>query len=485
MPVNKKQFAVNSLWKILEQFASKGVSLIVTFVLSRILLPDDFGLITLTAVFTNLSDILIDGGFSTALIRKEHVDELDYAAAFTINSSMAVLLYIILFLTAPLISDYYNTPELTSVLRVLGLVFFVQSFASVRNSIINRNMQFKLLFFCNMVACILSGIAGIIFACCGFGVWSLVIQRLLQMVILNIVLFIKVKWKISLRLDIKRVKSMLKFSLGVVGASLLNFAGGNIYSLAIGKKYSVSDLGYYDKAGQLPMQFSLYTFGAMSNVLLPTLSSCQTDIERVKAIVRKVVKMTSFLIMPMMVGLALVSKEAVVLFFSDIWIPAIPMMYATCLYYLATPYMLINVQVFFALGRSGLRVKTEVIRLTLMTIGLIIFGFVMDCSVIQLAWVSGVIAVLVSAISFYEVGKIISYKISDAFQDVWKALVATLVMGGLLVLFENCIIIDNLVLSLICKGIIGFLTYLGMCFILKIPELNDVVGLIKRKKSNE
>ena len=484
--VTKKRFALNAVWKILEQFSAKGISMIVSIVLARILSPNDYGLLALTAVFTNLSDILIDGGFGTALVRKETVDEYDYGAVFSVSSSVSILLYAIVFFAAPYVAQYYSSPALTTVLRVIGLTFFIQAFSAVRNGIVNRNMQFKLLFFCNTTASIISGVFGIVAAYSGLGVWALVIQRLSQQTILTILLFIKVKWKIKWKFDLKRIKEMLSFSIGVVGSSLLNYVGGNIYNVAIGKKYSVTDLGYYDKGGQLPMQFSLYTFGAMSSVLLPTISSCQSDLERVKKIIRKVVGMTSFLIIPLMTGMALVSREMIVLLFSEKWLPSVPIMQCSCLYYLATPYMLINVQVFFALGRSHLRVKTEIIRLALMAASLALFGFVLNCSMNELAFVCAVIAVLVSFITYVEVRKLIQYQVAELFGDLWKPALASIIMGVLLILFQKTVSIESAIISLLAKGILGVSIYAATAYIMKMPELKDFMDLIRRRrKTNE
>lgn len=484
MTVSKRKFAINSAWKILEQFSAKGISMLVSIVLARILSPNDYGLLALTAVFTNLSDILIDGGFSTALIRKETIDEYDYSAVFSVSSSMSIILYIILFFIAPYVAQYYAAPELTTVLRVIGLTFFIQSFSAVRNGIVNRNMQFKLLFICNTTASIASGVIGIIAAYSGLGVWALVIQRLSQQIILTVMLFIKVKWKIQWKFDLQRIKEMLSFSLGVVGSSLLNYVGGNIYSIAIGKKYSVTDLGYYDKGGQLPMQFSLYTFGAMSNVLLPTISSCQSDLERVRKIIRKVVGMTSFLIIPLMTGMALVSREMIVLLFTEKWLPSVAIMQCSCLYYLATPYMLINVQVFFALGHSQLRVKTEIIRLAMMAIGLAFFGFVLNCTMNELALVSAVIAVLVSLVTFIEVRKLIRYEFLELFHDTWKPLLGSAIMALAILLLQQTVSLESTIISLVIKALLGIAVYSVMVFVLKMPEKNDFIDLIRRRKVN-
>ena len=482
MEINKKQFAMNSLWKILEQFSAKGISMIVSIVLARLLLPSDYGLIALTGVFTGLSDILIDGGFSTALIRKEKVDEYDYSAVFSVSSSMSIFLYSILFFIAPFVADYYGEPQLTLVLRVVGLTFFIQAFTAVRNGIVNRNMQFKLLFYCNSTASMISGVMGIVAACMGFGVWALVVQQLSQQLILTIILFIKVKWKINWKFDFIRIKEMLKFSIGVVGSSLLNYLGGNIYSIVISKKYSVTDLGYYNKGEQLPMQFSLYTFGAMSNVLLPTISSCQCYIERVKNIIRKVIVMTSFLIMPLMAGLALTSKEVICILFTAKWMESVPIVPCMCLYYLATPYMLINVQIFFALGHSELRVKTEIIRLSLMAAGLGIFGFELGCSMTQLALVSGIIAVMVAFITYLEARKLIGYSTREVIKDMVKPALCTIVMA-IAVFAISYLVPDGygVMLPFIVKVITGAAVYAIASIICKSEGLLEILSLIGRK----
>ncbi len=481
--ITKKQFAVNSIWKILEQFSAKGISMIVSVVLARLLLPKDYGLIALTAVFTNLSDILIDGGFSTALIRKEKVDDYDYSAVFSVSSSISIALYAMLFFAAPFISEYYNEPDLTLVLRVIGVSFFIQSFTAVRNGIVNRNMQFKLLFYCNSIASISSGLIGIAAAYLGYGVWALVAQRLSQQLILTIILFIKVKWKVRWKFNASRIKEILKFSSGVVGASLLNFIGGNIYSVVIGKKYSVTDLGYYSKGEQLPMQFSLYTFGAMSSVLLPVISSCQSDKERVKQIIRKVVIMTSFLIMPLMAGLAFTSKEVILLLFTDKWIQAIPIVPCMCVYYFAAPYTLINVQIFFALGHSELRVKTEILRLFLMGLGLGIFGFVLDCSMTSLALVGGVIALIMALVTYYEAKKLIDYKVIEVFNDMKKPAVCTAIMSAAVYLVSLLIGEHGFIVDFIVKASVGVIVYVILSIVIKSEGLSEVLSLIGRKNN--
>lgn len=487
--INKQQFIKGSIWKIIEQFSVKGISLLFSIVLTRLLTPEAYGLIALTVVFINLSDILIDGGFSTALIRKKEVDDYDFSCVMFVSFSIAIVLYSLIFIGAPFISRYYETAQLTSVLRVIGLILFIQAFSSVRTALVNRNMQFKLLFKCNFTGTVISGMVGIICALSGLGVWALVVQRLLQLGVSTLLLLLKINWKFRFRIKIDRLKEIFSFSIGVVSSSLINYLGSSIYSLVVGKRYSVTDLGYSDKGAQLPTQISLYTFGAMSSVLLPTLSSYQSDLEKIKQITRKVVQMTSYLITPLMVGLALTSREVIILLFTDTWLPAVPIMQANCIYYFATPFMLIFVQVFFALGRSSLRVKTEFIRMMLQILGIVVFGIALKCSIYQLSYVIAIVAVLSAFFTYLFAKKMIRYNLIEFICDIYKPIIASAIMGFSIYLCDivlNNYIVNSNILLFICKLIVGSLIYILMSAVMKISGFVELKRLIEEtKQKNE
>ena len=484
MEVTKKQFVTGASWKIVGDFSVKGITFLVSIVLMRLLEPEDYGLIALTAIFTSLSDIIIEGGFSTALVRKKEVDAVDYGCVLSISWLVSLVLYVSLFAAAPAVARYYDEPRLTGVLRAIGVILLLQAFTSLRTAIVNRNMQFKLLSICNTIGSVISGVIGIAAAYFGMGVWALVIQRVSQVFITNALLFVKVKIGIKLNLKWSRLKEMMKFSLGVVGSSLINYLGGSIYSAVIGKKHSVEELGYYDKGSQLPMQLSLYTFGSMSSVLLPTLSACQDDLQRVKAISRKVVGMTAYILFPMMVGLILTSREITLLLFSEKWIKSVPMMKSFCIYYLATPFMLINVQVFFALGHSYLRVKTEIIRLVLMGVGLVLGTMVFKFSVSDLALMMAVIAVIAALTTFVETRKLIDYSWKEVINDIWRPLFATAIMAGLIIVADRVVSqgfglqLANIV-SLAMKAGCGVIVYLILSKLMKMNEFGELLQLLK------
>lgn len=489
--ITKAQFISGAIWKVVEQFSAKGLSMLFSIFLVRLLNPEDHGLIALTVVFTNLSDILIDGGFSTTLIRKKEVDEYDYSSVWLISISIATVLYTIIFLIAPMISSYYGEPQLKAVLRVISLLLFIQAFSSIRTAFVNRNMQFKLLFKCNFWGTAISGVLGILAAKAGWGVWALVVQRLMQQLILTALLLMRLRWKMVWRFSYSRIKQMLRFSIGVVASSLINYLSSSLYSLIIGKKYSVVDLAYFDKGGQLPTQISLYTFGAMSNVLLPTLASHQSNIERVKQIVRKVAQMTAYLIAPMMVGLALVSEEIVILLFTEKWLPIVPIMQWNCLYYFATPFMLINVQVFFALGSSSKRVKAELIRLGMMVFGAITFGIILSCSVTELALFCAVVAVLSEFITYLDVRSMIGYSFKERVEDRVLPCFSAIIMGGVILmidsLFLSKVAFSN-ILRLFIKVLIGVIVYCLLSVVLKLKGFQEIMALLKsvgKRKTHE
>lgn len=485
--ISKKQFIKGSIWKIIEQFSTKGVSLVVSIFLTRLLSPNAYGLIALTMVFTNLSDILLDGGFSTALIRKKEVDDYDYSCVMVVSFSLSGILYFLLFIGAPYISDYYGEEELTLILRVIGLMLFLQAFSAIRTAIVNRNMQFKILFKCNFWGTLLSGIIGILAALMNLDVWALVIQRLLQLTLSTVFLFLSIRWKIKFRFSINRLKEIFKFSSGVVLSSIINYLSTSLYNLFVGKRYSVTDLGYSDKGTQLPQQVSLYTFGAMSSVLLPTLSSYQSDLGKMKNIVRKVVRMTSYLITPMMVGMVFVSQELVIILFTETWIPAVPIMQAYCLYYFATPFMLIYTQVFFALGHSNSRVKTELIRMIMLIGAIGLFGIGLNCTIYQLAYVCAVVAVLSALVTFFEAAKMINYKLKEFLCDIKLSTTASLIMGMILYVSDIAIKSNNIIpvgFVLVVKVLIGSGIYLLFSDIFKMEGYEELKRMLNSFRRN-
>lgn len=484
--ISREQFAKGTLWKLLERFAGRGISLAISVVLARLLTPDDYGLIALTTVFTNLSEILIDAGFGTALIRKKEVDDGDYACVFTISAGISTILYFILFAIAPFAAGYYKRPELTEVLRVMSLVLFIQAFASTRNAYVNRNMQFKLLMKCNTVAAVISGAIGIGCAYAGLGVWALVIQRLVQQTIITLLLFIRLKWRPRFRFNKKKFNELFGFSAGVIGASLVNYVENCVNTLVVGKHYSVADLGYMDKANILPEQISLNSFGAMTNVLLPTVSSYQNDIAKLKLVIRKVVRYTTYIMFPVMLGMLVVSREAIYVIFSEKWLPAVPMMRFICIYYIATPLMLIDVQVFFGLGHSNIRFKTEIIRMVFILTGVFLCCFAFNLDIEYLSMANAIAVSLGTLVTHVEIKKMIGYSFVERLADTYKSLISAIIMCAVVFAVKRILgdIIIPIIIKLIIEVLVGMLSYWILSIIMKIDVYSELLDIIKSKRKS-
>lgn len=484
--VDKNTAVKNSIWKLLESFLSKGISMVVSIILARILMPEDYGVIALTTVFISLTDILIQAGFSTALISKEKVNEDDYSTVLGISIISAAILYCVLFACSPFIAEVYDTPVLVPVLRVISLTLFLQAFAAVRTAVVSRNMQFKVLFFCTLISNFVSGIFGIAAAFCGLGVWALVLQQISQQFLLTATLFVTVKMKIKFHISKQSVMEIVPFSFKVLTSSLLSFVGDSLYSIAIGKFYSLKDLGYYDKGGQFPRQFSLYTFSAVSNVFLPVFASYKEDYSKLNDIFRRVVNVSCYIIFPLMAGICVAAEPFISLLLTDKWLPCVGILRWFCLYYAATPILLANVQIHFAIGRGDTRIKTETMRISLMIVMFIIFIAVRAPIEIIVAGLS-VIQVLISAVIMLETQRATGYKIKNSVTDILPTLISVIIMCIGIYAVSLTKINNNFVLFAL-ETIVGASVYLISSALFRnraLQELLDMIKLLISKKGKK
>ena len=450
--------------------------MLVSIVLARILLPDDYGIIAFTSVFINLSDTLIQAGFSTALIRKEKVDEKDYSTVLGISIIMAFFLYIVIFLSAPIISNFYNEPLLVNVLRVIALSLFFQAFASVRTAIVSREMKFRVLFICSMVSNVLSGIVGIAIAYLGFGVWALVIQQLAQQFILTVSLFIAVKMKVKFKIYKESAKELVPFSIKVLTSSLLSFFSGSICNLVVGKTHSMTDLGYYEKGALFPQNISLYTFSAVSNVFLPVFTSVQNDRERLSNVFQRVLNVSMYIILPMMAGLCMVAEPLISVVLTDKWLPATWILRWSCLYYVMTPMLLAHVQLHFAIGKSDTRIKVEFYKL-IITILALVGLFFTKLSINYVAAVMALIQVSTVVLITIETKKAIGFDILLMVKNLSKTIIAMLIMT--VVVFAVGRIEMTNFLKLILEILAGGVAYLAVSVVLRASAFSEIIGLIK------
>lgn len=478
--ISKGSALKNAIWKMVESFAAKGVSMVITFVLARLLDAEAYGIVGLTGIFLQLSDILVQAGFSTALIRKPQVTDKDYSTVFFISLGTATVMYTAIFFGAPIIANFYETQELTAVLRVLGLSLFMGATGSVRGAVIARAMKFRVTTICNLVSSIVSGVVGIILAAMGFGVWALVAQSLIGSFLGMVLLFIVVKIKIKPLFSMESLRDLLPPSLKILASSLLSFTGDSVYGAAIGKVYSVEQLGLYSKGEQLPRQFSLYTFGAISSVFLPVFASYQEDYKQLNQVFRRVVNICLFILVPLMAGLCVTGDHVITLLLTEKWVSATPILRWACLYYLATPMLLANVQLHLAIGRAGTRARVEMKRLTLLLVSFVVLMFVKAPVEMIMATRAGIEAVIAISM-FLETRKATGYRIRWTLVD----LLPTLVAAGLMCI--AVILCRMLPLSTVpmlgVEVLAGVAVYVMVSLLLKNKAFFEALSMVKALKN--
>lgn len=471
---DNKQVVSSLIWKWLERSGSQVVQFIVQLILARILMPEEYGLISLVSIFIIFGEIFVQGGLNTAIIQKKDVDDEDFTSIFLISLVVAIFVYIILFLSAPSIALFFNEVQLDIVLRVLGLNLIIGVFNSIQNAYIARNLKFKLNFLSSMIAISISGVIGVILALKGFGVWALVFQQLINQFLISVSLYYFLRWKPKFKFSLDRVKILFGFGSHVLGANLIARAAEQGYGLVIGKVYSSSMLGFYYRGHQFPQIIVNNLNGAISSVLLPILSSEQDNPLRFKSIIRKSVVISGIIVFPSMIGLASIAKPLVTLILTDKWLFSVPFIQFGCLYYLTIPILSASVQANRALGRSDISFKLEILK-AILTIGSIAISIPFGIYVMLTARI--IISLIMLFISSKVNEKLIDYKFSEMLFDLMPSFTGSALMGGV-VYFAGLIRI-NIVFVIIIQLMVGCLVYIAFLFITSRKDVDYILNIRK------
>ncbi len=397
-------------WKFLERGGSKGIQFVVSLVLARLLLPADFGLIAIISIFITIGNVFVQSGFNTALIQKQQVDEKDLSTVFYITLSVAVLIYLALFLTAPGIAAFFEVPMLNPVLRVLALILLLFPITSIQNAIVARRMEFKKLFFSSVVGIVGSGILGVGMAYQGFGVWSLVAQQLSNEFLIMAVLWFTVKWRPKVLFSWERFRTLFSFGWKLLFSSLLNVTYDNLYGFVIGKLFKPEMLGYYSRGQHFPNFIVSNIDGSIQSVLFPAFASQQSNRERLKQLVRRSIVTSSFVMFPMMVGLAACAEPLVKVLLTEKWLPAVPFLQFMCFSYILWPIHTANLQAINALGRSDIFLKLEIIK---KVIGIVVLVFTIPHGIYVMVAVQPLNGLISSFINAYPNKRLLDYSVKQ------------------------------------------------------------------------
>lgn len=467
----------NFIWRFAERCGAQLVTFIVSIVLARILTPSDYGTIALVTVFTTILQVFIDSGLSTALIQKKDADDLDFSSVFYFNFVICIILYLIMFVSAPFIADFYKDSSLVSIVRVISLTLVISGVKGVQQSYVSRHMLFKRFFFSTLGGTIFSAVLGIIMAYAGFGVWAIVFQQLSNNAIDTLILWITVKWRPIKKFSWSRLKNLLSFGWKMLASSLLDTVYNNLRNMIIGKLYTSADLAFYNQGDKFPKLIVTNINTSIDSVLLPTMSNEQDNHVRVKDMTRRAIKISTYIMAPLMIGLAFCAKPIVQIVLTDKWLPCVPYLQIFCISYLFWPIHTANLNAIKAMGRSDLFLKLEVIK---KFIGMILLLITMNISVMAMAYSLLISGLISQVINSWPNRYLLKYSYIDQIKDILPNIVMALIMG-VFVYFINYLNLSVLV-SLMVQIILGGIIYLVLSIFTKNDSFIYLINILKNRK---
>lgn len=472
----KAKTAKGIVWSSIERFSVQFIQLVIQILIARILTPEDFGIIGMLAIFLAIAQSFIDSGFSNALIRKVDRTEVDNSTVFYFNIVVGTFFYAILYFTAPLIAQFYNTPILTPITRVISLGIIFNSLSIVQRAILTAKIDFKTQAKASLIAVIISGVVGLYMAHAGYGVWALVWQAVINYGINTIILWILTKWWPLWIFSWSSFKDLFGFGSKLLLSSLLDTIFRDIYTIVIGKAYSSADLGIYTNANRFAQFPSSNLTSIMQRVTYPLLCEFQDENERLRYLYRKYLRLSAYVIFPLMVGLAAVAHPLLIVLLTEKWTDAVPLLQILCIAMMWYPIHSINLNLLQVKGRTDLMLSLEIVKKVVLVIVLCITipqGIIWMC-IGQI--ISSMIALVINT---YYTRKLINLGFFKQMQDLVPAILYSSSMG-FVVYISTTLIADN-ILKVAIGIIVGILYYIIISKLTNSEELQDVLSLLKFK----
>jgi len=475
--LHKSSIISNMFWKFAERSGAQIVTFILSLVLARLLSPNEYGIIAMVTVFITIANVFVESSFGNALIQKKDADNLDFSSVLFLNIGLSLVLYGFIFVSAPIVADFYGYVILTPIMRVMGLRIIVAAINSVQHAYVSRNMIFKRFFYSTISGTIVSAIVGISMAYMGFGVWALVAQYMVNTTVDTIVLWFTVKWRPEIQFSIIRVKSLFSFGWKLLVAQLLGTLANQSRQLIIGKMYTSSDLAYYNMGLRFPRPIMTNINTSISAVMFPVVSKAQDDLERLKTLTRKSIIVSSYFIFPMMMGMAVVAEPMVRVLLTEKWIMAVPYLRIAC-FANAIIIMQIAIQnAIMALGRSDVFLKMDIASKVL---GITLLICVMRQGVMVIALtllVTGTFNVVIKVIVSK---RMIGYTYREHLSDNAPILAVSAIMGAAVYLIN--LFGFSSIITMCIQIPLGIAIYLLLSLLFKLEGYVFVVGYIKEFK---
>ncbi|WP_374175444.1 lipopolysaccharide biosynthesis protein [Flavobacterium tructae] len=466
------------VWSAIDKFAVQFGQFIVGIILARILLPEDFGIIGMLTIFMILSQIFVESGLGTGLIQRQDRTDLDFSTVFVFNLAVSSFFYALLFFSAPYIASFFKQPQLIDLLRVLGLILFLNAFAIVQRTKLTIAIDFKSIAKSNVIGMITGGLCGVFAAINGYGVWALVIQMLIGTFSTSLSLWFLSNWIPSIVFSKKSFRSLFGYSSKLLLVGLYAQTLNNMYNICLGKFYPAASLGYYTRAKSFADISAGTVVSVLQQVTFPVLAMIQQDKDKLLSVYSRMIRMSAFLIMPMMTLIALLAKPIVVLILTEKWNSLIPLLQWIVFSRVFLPMSSLNLNLLSAIGRSDLFLKIDLSKLPLTLLAMVI--------TIPLGVKAMIIGHVVTSAVFFGIntylpGKLYGYGLRSQLKDMFPFFMAT--FGMAILVFAMTCFVDNLILQLFFGVVLGGVAYLLISYLLKLEELKEVWQLFLSLKS--
>lgn len=459
-------------WVFGERITAQLVSFAVSVVLARLLLTEEYGIISLIIVFINIANVFVTSGLSTSLIQKKDANEEDFSTIFYCSLALAIAIYTVLWIIAPLIAEFYQSPNLSGYIRVFSIKILVSSYNSVQHAYVSRHMIFKKFFVSTLLGTIVSAFVGIGMAKAGFGAWSIIGQYLTNTCIDTLVLAFILPWHPQLLFNKDSAKSLISYGWKVLATDLFGTVFNNLRSLILGKVYTTADLAFYNKGQQFPQLIGNNLDATITTVLFPAMSNKNDSVTSVKELTRKAIKTASYVVFPIMAGLVATAKPLVIVLLTEKWKPCVIFLQLLCISQGLSTVSNLNLQALKAIGRSDVTLKLEFIKkpvyLVFLIIGMYINTVAVAISMVAYSFVG-------TAINIFPNKKHLSYGLKEQLIDLAPAIGMSVVMGVCTYLIQFLPMND--VIILVVQIVFGVGIYTGLSLLLKIDSFYYIIKI--------
>lgn len=467
----------SSFWSILDIFFRQGFGFIISIILARLLLPSDYGTIGILMIFITISNVFVDSGFASGLIRKIDRTQEDLSTAFYFNIAVAAIVYFVLFTIAPFIASSFHNNELTLYLRIIGIVIIINSFNLVQNAILISSLRTKEITMVSVLSQSLTGVIAIYLAFTNYGIWALVFQQICSSFLQFLLLTFITKWRPSFIFSRESFRYLWKYGSKLLTANLIGTAFSQAYAFFIGKMIGKHELGLYSRADQFAVQPESVINNIINKSLMPSLATCQNNIDRLRRNYIKCVEIISFIIFPMMFTLGIASKPLFNVLFGTKWNEAIPLFEILCFGYAFDIFSLISLNVIQVLGRTDYTLKLEILKKPIYAVIIIISVY---GGLTYIVYGKALYCVIAAAANMSVVKFLLKYSYLKQVTDILKyALISILILIPSFHLIN--LYVDNNLLILFIFSLLGNTTYVFVCFILRLSAIDNIKSILIHK----